>query len=155
MSGCVSALSDAQEVTIRCDLEVSTREIIQCYKDENAQWITRRVKISVRGMTSGDWPYDFELLYKLNLNSVGDVKNVDTLKESESHKLNKAVSKVIARLDRLYVPHNALFAQGGFGEMEITVRAARNPIIGRDLLHDHGGIVIYLVENCSGRGERC
>lgn len=155
LSACFSLLTNAQKVTIHCDSKSQAYEIIQCYKDENAKWITRRINHAVRGLTTGDWPFEYQILYVAHLSSNGKLKDMEELEESGSHKLNKAVYKALEDIDAFYVPHNTLFVQGGFENLKILIKPARTPILGDEIANDKGAIVIYLVESCSSRSERC
>ena len=156
MSACMSVLTDAQKITARCDTKNSLEnEIIQCYKQENAKYITRKVNMSVHGLTTGDWPFDYQFIYEVDLASTGKVKNIDMVNESNSHRLNKVVSRAVRKMSNFYVPKNDLFAKGGFDALKLMVVPARTPILEDDIIIDQNTILIYLTEICSLRSDRC
>ena len=153
---CMSVLTDAQNVSTRCDSKTSLEnEIIQCYKQANINYLSRKINLSVHGLTTGDWPFDYQFIYEARLASNGKIKNLEKIKDSNSHKLNKVVSRAVNKLSTFYVPQNDLFEKGGFERLKIMVVPARTPILEDDIVVDQNTLLIYLTELCSIRSDRC
>jgi len=156
LPACMSILSDAQKVSIRCDSDNTLdTEIIQCYKQENIKYLTRRVNLSVHGLTAGDWPFNYGFLYEVELAADGRVQRLENLKNSNSHRLNKSVAKAVRNISHFYVPKNELFVNGGFEQLKIMVVPARTPILEEEKLIDQDTLLVYLTESCSLRSDRC
>jgi len=156
LSACMSVLTEAQKVSIRCNFDNALDfEIFQCYKQENAKLLTRRINLSVHGLTAGDWPFDYQLIYEVYLAGDGKVQSLESLKESHSRRLNKVVGKAVGNISALYVPKNELFVTGNFEKRKIMIVPARTPILGEERLVDQDTILIYLTESCSLRSDRC
>lgn len=152
----MSVLTEAQKVSIRCNFDNALDfEIFQCYKQENAKLLTRRINLSVHGLTAGDWPFDYQLIYEVYLAGDGKVQSLESLKESHSRRLNKVVGKAVGNISALYVPKNELFVTGNFEKRKIMIVPARTPILGEERLVDQDTILIYLTESCSLRSDRC
>ena len=156
LPACMTILTDAQKVSIRCDSDNALDfEIIQCYKQENKKYLTRRINLSVHGLTAGDWPFDYQYLYQVSLAENGKVLKLGNLENSNSHRLNKVLAKAMRNISELYVPKNELFVTGKFARLKIMIVPARTPILGEEKLVDQDTLLIYLTESCSLRSDRC
>ena len=156
VSACISVLSDVQKVEGRCNASNSLEnEIIQCYKQANAENLTRKINMSIYGLTGGDWPFDYEFIYEMQLSKDGEVRDIILINESNSHRLNKIVARAVRKISNFYVPKNDLFIKGGFDALKIMIIPARTPILSEDRVVDQNTILIYLTELCSLRSDRC
>lgn len=156
LSACMAVLTEAQKVSIRCDSDSALDfEIIQCYKQENAKFLTRKINLSVHGLTAGDWPFDYQFIYQVNLSRDGKVQKFENLKKSNSHRLNKVVTKAVKNISEYFVPKNELFVSGSFEQLKIMIVPARTPILEKEIVVDQDTLLIYLTESCSLRSDRC
>lgn len=144
LTNCASLPSSNKKVQSDCESKLMMSEIIQCFKNNIRQRITRRIDVATRHMTAGDWPYSFQILIQLKIEKTGKFAIKSVLNSSKSRVLNKKVKQSIEGIVEFSVPKNPLFESVHFSTLKLLIKPARTPLIGKENLIDEDALVIYI-----------
>jgi len=144
VTSCSSMAVLTKDIRNKCESLPIYPEIVACYKVANANLITRKISASTRSLTSGDWPYNFQMIFHLKVNSKGEIQSVSKTHSSTSRNLDKKVYQSIGSIPQIYVPSAKLFDTGRFTDLKLLVKPARTPLLKEEQLLDKEALVIYL-----------
>jgi len=144
LMGCASLSSENLETKSDCEAKLIAPEIIQCFKNNIKHRMTHRIDLATRHLTTGDWPFSFQIIIQLQIEKTGNFKIQSILNASESRMLNKKIRQSIEGILKLDVPQGPLFESSQFSTLKFLIKPARTPLIGSENLIDEDAIVIYI-----------